>query len=169
MRRARPRVVLAALCLGVATVAEVLSGCGSSAVKATSTGSGYTPDMQAALTAANRIAVDLTTFDYRQLDAFYAKMKADGTDYFNQNLQTNRRDITAYDQRLKVVSVGNVVASAAQPAAADGSITILLFVDERLRSVGSKSGLLEQVRVQMVMKKVNEAWLADQATVTGSS
>lgn len=125
--------------------------------------------MTAAVHAANRIAIDLTTFDYRQLDAFFARMRTEGTAYFHQNLQANKADITAYDQRLKVVSAGNVVASAAQPAAANGTVTVLLFVDQRLRSSGAKVGLLERVRIQMVMKRVNGAWLADQATVTGSS
>jgi Mce-associated membrane protein len=149
-------------------VSAALAGCGSGA-KPTPIDSGYTPAMQAALAAANRIAVDLTTYDYRSLDAFYAKMKSLGTAYFNQNLQANRADTIAYDQRLKVISEGSVVASAAKPAAADGTVTVLMFVDQRLRSSGAKSGLLEQVRVQMVMKPVNGQWLADQATVTGSS
>lgn len=125
--------------------------------------------MQAALTAANRIAADLTTFDYRSLDAFYTKVKAQGTAYFNQNLQANRAQTTAYDQRLKVVSEGRVVASAAKPASADGTVTVLLFVDQRLRSAGAKTGLLEQVRVQMVMKRAGGVWLVDRATVNGSS
>lgn len=158
---------LTALLIGVAVAAE-LSGCGSSST-ATSTDSGYTPATQAALKAANRVAVDLTTFDYRTLDAFYAKVAAEGTPYFNQNLQANREETTAYDQRLKVISEGSVIASAAKPASADGNVTILLFVDERLRSAGAKSGLLDQVRVQMVMKNVGGRWLVDQATVTGSS
>ncbi|MGN6721858.1 MAG: hypothetical protein ACTHJM_04525 [Marmoricola sp.] len=158
----------AVLAVGSILVATVLAACGGSAKPAT-VDSGYTPSMQAALKAANRIAVDLTTFDYRTLDAFYSKMKAQGTAYFNQNLQANRAQTTAYDQRLKVVSTGSVIASAAKPASADGSVTVLLFVDERLRSSGAKVGLLEQVRVQMVMKNVNGAWLVDQATVSGSS
>jgi Mce-associated membrane protein len=125
--------------------------------------------MQVALASANRIAVELTTFDYRSLDAFYSKMAKMGTAYFNQNLQANRAETVAYDKRLKVVSQGSVVASAAKPASADGTITVLLFVDERLRSSGAKVGLLEQVRVQMVMKNVGGIWLVDQATVSGSS
>ncbi|HJP78855.1 MAG TPA: hypothetical protein VJ914_31570 [Pseudonocardiaceae bacterium] len=149
-------------------VAAAVSGCGSSA-KPTSVDSGYTPSMRAALSAANRVAVDLTTFDYRTLDAFYAKMKAEATATFNQNLQSTRAETTAYDQRLKVISEGGVVASAAKPVTADGTVTVLLFVDQRLRSNGAKTGLLEQVRVQMVMKRVNGRWLVDQATVSGSS
>lgn len=148
--------------------AVALSGCGS-ASKPASSDDGYTPAMQAALTAANRVAVDLTTFDYRDLDAFYTTMKAAGTAYFNQNLQANRSETVAYDKRLKVISAGSVVASAAKPAAADGTVTVLLFVDQRLRSNGAKSGLLSQVRVQMVMKSVGGAWLVDQATVSGAS
>jgi hypothetical protein len=125
--------------------------------------------MSAAVKAAGRIAVDLTTFDYRSLDAFYSKMKSDGTANLNQSLQATRADITRYDSRLKVVSTGSVIASAAQPAVADGSVTVLLFVDQRLRSAGGKAGLLEQVRVQMVMTNVNGVWRADKAIVTGSS
>lgn len=125
--------------------------------------------MQAALSAANRFAVDLTTFDYRTLDAFYAKVEAQGTAYLKQNLEANRVDTIAYDRRLEVISQGSVVASAAKPAADDGSVTVLLFVDQRLRRKGATSGLLEQVRMQIVMKRVGGAWLADQTTVTGSS
>ncbi|MGN6162770.1 MAG: hypothetical protein ACTHOG_13845 [Marmoricola sp.] len=144
-----------------------LVGCGSGSRPA-ATG-GYTPAMTAALEAANRIAVHLTTFDYRHLDAFYATLRSEGTANLNQSLQATRADITAYDQRLKVISTGRVVASAAKPAASDGSVTILLFVDQRLRSAGAKAGLIEHARVQMVMRDAGGTWLADEATVTGSS
>lgn len=167
MSEAVPR--LAALWVGTAIAGLALAGCGGSASPLTSSDSGYTPAMRAALTTANRVAVDLTTYDYRTLDAFYAKMKAEGTSSFNHNLLANRADTTTYDQRLKVISEGSVVASAAKPAAADGTVTILMFVDQRLRSRGAKVGLLEQVRVQMVMRNVGGSWLVDQATVSGSS
>lgn len=125
--------------------------------------------MQAALKAADRIAVDLTTFDYRKLDAFYTQLKSVGTSSFAQDLQATRADTVAFDQRLKVISQGDVIASAAEPTAADGTVTVLLFVDQRLRSNGAKVGQLEEQRVQMVMKCVSGSWLADKVTVSGSS
>lgn len=124
--------------------------------------------MHAALTAANRIAVDLTTFDYRKLDAFYAKLKAEGTATFSQNLVANRTTQDELNKNLKVLSEGTVVASAAEPTSSTDAVTILLFVDQRLRSLGAKSGLLSEVRIEMGMKNVGGQWLADTATVKGA-
>ena len=129
-QRARPRAALAALCLGAVMVSTALAGCGGSTKAAAP--SGYTPSMQAAQTAANKVAVDLTTFDYRTIEAHYTQLKAEGTTAFGQALDANKADTVAYDQRAQVVSTGSVVASAAQPTAADGSVTVLLFVDLRL-------------------------------------
>ena len=147
--------------------ASALTACGAS--KPSAVDDGYTPGMRAAVSAANRIAVDLTTFDYRHLDAHYARMKAEATTAFAKNLEATRADTVAFDQRLKVISQGSVLASAAKPVAAEGSVTVLLFVDQRLHSASAKVGQLEQVRVQLVMKDVGGRWLVDQATVTGSS
>lgn len=146
---------------------SALSGCGASTPASVS--DGYTPGMRAAVAAADRIAVDLTTFDYRHLDAHYVRMKAEATAAFAKNLDATRADTVAFDQRLRVISQGSVLASAARPVAADGTVTVLLFVDQRLHSANAKVGQLEQVRVQLVMKDVGGRWLVDQATVTGSS
>lgn len=157
----------AALAASFVVVATLLSACGSS--KAVPADDGYTPAMRAAIAAANRIAVDLTTFDYRALDAHYVRMKADATAAFAKNLDATRADTVAFDQRAQVISQGAVIASAARPMSSDGSVTVLLFVDQQLHSLHAKVGQLEQVRVQMVMKDVNGRWLVDRAIVTGSS
>ena len=158
---------MAAVAASWALTTTVLAACGGSTP--TPPDDGYTPAMRAAVAAANRIAVDLTTFDYRALDAHYARMKAEATAAFATNLGATRADAVAFDQRVKVISQGAVIASAAKPVASDGSVTVLLFVDQRLHSLSAKVGQLEQVRVQMVMKDLEGRWLVDRAIVTGSS
>lgn len=157
---------LAALCLGLVVMTTSVAGCGSSADG--SGGNGYTASMQAALGAANKVAVDLTTFDYRDLDAHYATMEADGTANLKKALEATRADITAYDQQLKVVGTGTVIASAAQPEASDGSVTVLLFVDQQLQAVDAKVSGTYHARLQLVMREINGTWLVDKATVTGA-
>lgn len=125
--------------------------------------------MQAALTAANRIAVDLTTYTYQDINAHYAKLEAEGTTLFKQTLEAHRADAVAFDQQVKAISQGQVIDSAAKPPAADGTITVLLFVDQELRRQGAKVGQLERVRVSLGMKNVDGTWLANTGTVTGSS
>ena len=155
---------VAAFCL---VGACALSACGASTQA--SVEGGYTPGMRAAVAAATRIATDLTTFDYRHLDAHYARMKSEATTAFATTLNATRADIVAFDERAKVISQGSVLASAAKPVASDGTVTVLLFVDQRLHRANATVGQLEQARVQLVMKSVGGRWLVDQATVTGSS
>lgn len=126
--------------------------------------------MQAALKAANRIAVDFTTYDFRNLKALYTTMRSDATaSFISKVIDPTSADSQALQRRLKVISSGSVIASAAQPSAPDGSVTVLLFVDQRLRSLGASTGRLEQQRMQLVLKEINGAWLVDQAKITGAS
>lgn len=120
----------------------------------------------AALTAAQQVAVDLTTFDYRKLDESWARLEAESTPSFMDSLAANKSDVEAFDKRMKVISSGTVTASAALPPAADGRVTVLLFVDQRLYSLGSTTGEIQPARIQLVMTQAQGAWLADEVTVT---
>lgn len=146
-----------------------VAACGSSSSDAPTETSGYTAGMTAAVKAASEAAVKLTTFDFRQLDAYYATLAKLGSTSFQQDLQATRADTVAFDQANKVISEGTLVDAAAKDETADGSVTVLVFVDQRLRSLGATSGELKQPRMQLVMKQSGGRWIVDQVTVSGNS
>jgi Mce-associated membrane protein len=117
--------------------------------------------------AARRIAVELTTYDYRTIAHAYDWADEDGTSRFRRQFASVSADARASVVALKVVATGEVVASA--PDVEDtGHVRVLLFGDQRVRSTNSDGTRTEEPRLSMQMVRQDGRWLVDAVEMENS-
>jgi Mce-associated membrane protein len=117
--------------------------------------------------AARRIAVELTTYDYRTIAHAYDWADRNGTAHFQRQLASVSADARASVVALKVVATGEVVASA--PDVEDERhVRVLLFVDQRVRSTNSTGTRTEEPRLSMEMVRRDGRWLVDAVELENS-
>jgi Mce-associated membrane protein len=110
--------------------------------------------------AARRVAVELTTYDYRTIGDAYDWVDRDGTARFRKQFASVSADARASVVALRVVATGTVIASA--PDVVDTQhVRVLLFVDQQVRSTNSTGSRTEEPRLRMDMVRVGGRWLVD--------
>jgi hypothetical protein len=117
--------------------------------------------------AARRVAVALTTYDYRKLAHAYDWVDKDGTARFQRDFTSVSANARATVVALKVVATGTVIASA--PVVRDtGHVRVLLFVDQRVHSTNSQGTHTEQPRLSMQLVRQHGRWLVDAVDMDNS-
>lgn len=127
---------------------------------------------QAALLAAGRNAqvaaeaavVQMTTYDYRTVEADFEWVDTAGTDSFRSNFAAASADAITIITELEASARGTVIDSATTVNDAE-SVTVLLFVDQEITSVGEGESKIDQPRVSMDMVLINGEWLVDEVAL----
>jgi Mce-associated membrane protein len=111
-----------------------------------------------ALATANTYAVNLTSYDYRNIDKDFARV-LDGTtgdfkDQFSKDSDALRPLVTKYEATAK----GKVVESAVK-SANDERAEVLLFVDQTISNTTRKEPRVDRSRMVMTLIKVDDRWM----------
>jgi Mce-associated membrane protein len=153
--RRRPRLVVSALaiCLAALLAACVVVGLATRREQADVAGG------NAALSAARASATVILSYDYRRLDADFARAAALTTGSFRTDYQATTGDavakLAAQTQAVVVAQVmaGGVVSSTSERA------TVLLFVNQTTTSNRLDAAKVDRNRVELTMQKVGGHWL----------
>jgi Mce-associated membrane protein len=153
--RRRPRLVVSALaiCLAAVLAACVVVGLATRREQADVAGG------NAALSAARASATVILSYDFRHLDADFARAAALTTGSFRTDYQATTGDAVAklatQTQAVVVAQVmaGGVVSSTSERA------TVLLFVNQTTTSNRLDAAKVDRNRVELTMQKVGSHWL----------
>jgi Mce-associated membrane protein len=125
-------------------------------------------DQEAAGAAAEKAArsavAEMTTYDYRTVADDFAWVDDAGTERFQAFFGRVSKSAISFIKSVKASATGEVVDSAAA-FVDDEHVRVLLFVDQKITSQGSKGAKLDQPRVTMNMVLQDGHWLVDEMQV----
>ena len=162
---ARPRVVAAvAAVVALAAAALIVVGFlrmpGSDAVAGVAGGSDAVGKATSAVAAADQIAVDFTSFNYRTLAQDQARVAANLTPTFRATYLAQSRPLRAVIVRARSSATSQVVAdglSSFDPAAGKASVIVALNVTSRNIKT---QGTVQYYRFSVQLQHVGTKWLA---------
>jgi Mce-associated membrane protein len=114
--------------------------------------------------AARDAVTRMTTYDFTTVDDDFSWVDDAGTDKFQKNFTEATKAAITYIKSVKASAEGTVVDSAATAADAD-HVKVLLYVDQRIHSQGTKGNDLDQPRITMQMVRQDDEWLVDEVDV----
>ena len=115
---------------------------------------------QTATEEASRIAVAMTTYDYRSVEKDFAWIDEDGTDRFQDTFSESTKPIRQLVTRTRATATGKV-SDAAGTAEDPDHVEVLLFVDQVLKRSGDSRSSVDSNRVVMQMVYRGGRWLVD--------
>lgn len=117
-----------------------------------------------ALAAARQYAVDLTTYDFSSVDADFQRFARHGTKQFQASYAATIA--TAKPAILKAQSraIGTVVGAGLE-SYADGRASVLLAVDQAVRSATEAGTQVDRNRIRMRLVRSGDGWLVSEITV----
>jgi Mce-associated membrane protein len=121
-------------------------------------------DRDAALSAARQYAVDLTTYDFATVDADVARFARHGTKEFQasyaKSIATVKPGIVKEQRR----ALGTVVAAGLESFRSDRA-TVLLAVDQEIRSAAGGGSSVDRSRIRMTLVHAGDGWLVSDVKV----
>ena len=115
---------------------------------------------QSATEAATRIAVSMTSYDYRSVDKDFAWIDEDGTSTFQRTFSESTKPIRQLITRTRATATGKVTDAAGTADDVD-HVEVLLFVDQELKRAGDSRSSVDSNRVVMTMVRSGGRWLVD--------
>lgn len=117
-------------------------------------------DRQSALNAANLVAVNFTTLDYRQLTQDFQRLAALATPSFRQAYLTQTNAAAEYIVRFKGRSTGTVVASAVQNADA-ANAEVIVAINDTIVNTKYPKGTIRYFRLDIKLARQHGKWLVN--------
>ncbi len=114
----------------------------------------------AATREASRIAVSMTSYDYRTVEKDFAWIDQDGTARFQDTFSQSTKPIRQLITRTRATATGKVSDAAGTAEDAD-HVEVLLFVDQVLERAGDERSSVDSNRVVMQMVRRGGRWLVD--------
>jgi len=114
----------------------------------------------AATSAAERIAVSMTSYDSRNVDEDFGWVHDDGTAKFESDYAKSTATIRKLVERTGAHAEGRV-SEAAGTATDATHVTVVLFVDQTLQRPGDRQPSVDSSRVVMDMVRSDGRWLVD--------
>ncbi|HEY2698283.1 MAG TPA: hypothetical protein VGJ45_22675 [Pseudonocardiaceae bacterium] len=115
----------------------------------------------AASAAGARYAVDLSSYDYRNLDKGFAAITANSTDAFGQQYQRFSGGLRDALISQKSVAAGTVLAEAVA-SANPTRVTLLVFVDQTVSNTSTATPQVNHNRMALTLLNVAGTWKIDQ-------
>jgi Mce-associated membrane protein len=115
----------------------------------------------AALDAGARYAVDLSSYDYRDLATSFGAITANATPTFAQQYQRFSSGLQGALVQEKSVATATVVAEAVA-SANPTSVTLLVFVDQTVSNTSTTAPQVNHNRMQLTLLNVAGKWQIDQ-------
>jgi Mce-associated membrane protein len=115
----------------------------------------------AATAAGAQYAVDLSSYDYRNLDKSFGTITANSTDAFAQQYQRLSAGLRDALVSQKSVATGKVLAEAVQTANPT-RVTLLVFVDQTVSNTSTATPQVNHNRMALTLLDVAGKWKIDQ-------
>lgn len=115
----------------------------------------------AASAAGARYAVELSSYDYRNLDTSFAAVTADATPTFAQQYRRLSDGLKGALVSEKSVASGKVLGEAVA-SANPTRVTLLVFVDQTISNTSTATPQVNHNRMELTLLDVAGKWLIDQ-------
>lgn len=117
-----------------------------------------------ALSVARERAEQLTTYDHGTFEEDVAWAEEGATSDFAAEYAEANEPVQAVVERLEATAAGSVLEASAT-ASDDGSVEVLLFVDQTITQAADDEQRTERNRVVMSMVHEGGRWLVDDVTL----
>ncbi|GAB3695629.1 hypothetical protein [Saccharopolyspora tripterygii] len=107
--------------------------------------------------AAQRYAVDLSTYDYQRLDDNFAAVTANAHGQFAQQYKQVSASLTELIRQNQAISRGTVLTAATVEADQDRAV-IALFVDQEITNKNNPEPRIDRNRMQMTLVHEDDRW-----------
>lgn len=114
-----------------------------------------------ALVAATKDAVAISSYDYRELDAYFERVSALATGDFSKQYAKANDDLRSMLVGTKAVVEARVVRAAVETASTD-EVVVLLFLDQEVDNSTVREATTDRNRMRMTLRKVDGEWLVSQ-------
>ncbi|MPZ00218.1 MAG: hypothetical protein GEU97_19975 [Actinophytocola sp.] len=113
------------------------------------------------LALAERLAVDVTTYDYRKIEENFDRVVAQSTDKWAEVYRDERSE-----QLAKVIVEGKAtsegtVRDAGIAELSEDRAVIVAFVDQTITNVHTPQPRIDRNRMRLVLRKIDGEWLLD--------
>jgi Mce-associated membrane protein len=117
-----------------------------------------------ALAAARQYAVDLTTYDFSTVDADFQRFARHGTKAFQGSYAATIASVKPGILKAQSRSLGTV-RGAGLESYADGRASVLLAVDQEIRSASRPAATVDRSRIRMTLVRAGDGWLVSSVQV----
>lgn len=117
-------------------------------------------DRSAALAAGKSYAVDLSSYDYRNLNANFKSVTANATGSFAKQYKLVSGNLISMISKYHATSKAQVIGEAVQSINGDQAV-ILLFVDQSITNTSVKKPQVDSNRMRMTLMRSGGRWRLD--------
>jgi Mce-associated membrane protein len=121
-------------------------------------------DRRDALAAARQYAVDLTTYDFATVDADFQWFARHGTKAFQSSYAATIAASKPAIVKAQTRSLGTVVGAGLE-SYDDGRASVLLAVDQELRSAAQTGARVDRSRIRLTLVRSGDGWLVSAVKV----
>lgn len=115
------------------------------------------PELEAAESTAREFLIDLSTYDYQDLDELYDWLDQIADENVRESMSASQDDFTEIVRQSQATAQGEVVDSAYR-ANSDGSVTVLAFVRQTITDQQSTGYRLSEQWATLVLKPGDDGW-----------
>lgn len=112
-----------------------------------------------ALSAASGYAADLTTYDYRDLDAAFTKVAADSTAAYARQYRSASQQRAGQLRTDRSVSTGRVVAAGIQRVTENETADVLVLVDQSITNTSTPAPQVQRSDLRITLTWSGDRWL----------
>jgi Mce-associated membrane protein len=156
MNRAIPAVAAGALV--VATAGAALAAVGA---RQLSHQAALAQARASALDAGRHIAIDIASYDYREIDRDFTRVSAEATGKFLSDFSTQSAGVRDAIVSVKAVSLAQVASAGVVNVSAD-SAQVIVALNRTVTNASAPKGTSSAFGVQMFLVKRHGRWLASQ-------
>jgi Mce-associated membrane protein len=117
-----------------------------------------TAERTGALAAARQYTVDLTTYDFASIDADFGRFARHGTPAFRTSFAATEAATKPTIVKAQSRALGTVVGAGLESFSGDRA-TVLLAVDQVVRSATRRGSTIERSRIRMTLTRSGGGWL----------
>ena len=111
-----------------------------------------------ALNAARSDAVAIASYDYRDIDAYFASVKEITTGKFAGQYAESDSDLRKVLTKSKSIVEASVLDAAIESATAK-KVVVLIFIDQKVSNTATSGSATDRNRMRLTMTLVGERWL----------
>jgi Mce-associated membrane protein len=112
-----------------------------------------------AISEASRYAVDLTTYDYHDLDQAFAKVTADSTPAYASQYRSASQQRAGQLRTDRSVSTGRVVTAGLADLTVDSTAGVLVLVDQSVTNTTTPAAQTQRSDLRISLTWSGDRWL----------
>jgi Mce-associated membrane protein len=117
-----------------------------------------------ALSAARTYAVELASYNYRDLDRNFSAVAADSTPSFRRTFSESSNALKSTLSKYKATAVASVVSAGVSSASTSRAV-VLVFLDQKIANSTQTKPTTDRSQVEITLVRSGGRWLIDQVTL----